>query len=761
MSLGPASHENFVDRKKELETIVSMFTRDERGAYLVIGERGIGKSSLLLEARYEAEEKGFLTIYVSLPEVPHALYAIKGLTEEMERVLRSLVGPALEVERRVEEPFLTIKDTLRDLLEKFLGKKELTSVSPSLTSVLPLLKGEATVQELTHLLLRGIREISKQLRKRKKQLLVIVDDLQKLVVEERKLLVLLGDQSPTGIFWLLARRPEEVEGSLFTTPEFVYFSRHNRIVNLGKMEVDDLKKIMEQNGIQKFDSSALQVLGVVLGGNPYFVRLCAQFLVRKELKELSVEILKENLPSSLEEIGRLCHEDMYQKLWTFHWVLDAASVLPRDITPEIVAKMTRKGVRETREALIELLNRQIFETRDGEYLFAHDIFREFIYDRLAESERIDYHKKAMDYYLGKKKVKPSLLVIEAVAHHAEKAGRKKEALKNHWEVARVFMQFDLLVTLQRKLGKVIQMAKELGDKKTLLEALSDYIFYAGQIGGEKLREKIEEALELANELKTMKVKAHLYHNLSTYFVLTGGPKEALDNARNALKIWRKLRDKLGMADAYTNIGLVLMDLGQLKEALKSHQKALKIVEELGNKLGMAQVYGNIGNVLAQLDQPKEALKQYQKALKIHEELGNKLGMALDYGSIGLVLMDLGQLKEALKSHQKALKIVEELGNKLGMAQVYGNIGNVLAQLDQPKEALKQYQKALKIHEELGNKLGMANQLGNIGLVLAAHGKPKKALELLETSLKIFKELQASHLIKKTENIIASLKKPKA
>lgn len=620
LSLGPASHENFVDRKKELETIVSMFTREERGSHLVIGERGIGKSSLLLEARYEAEERGFLTIYVSLPEVPHALYAIKGLTEEMERVLRSLVGPALEEEQKFEEPFLTIKDTLRDLLEKFLGKKELASVSPSLTSVLPLLKGEATVQELTHLLLRGIRKISKQLRKRKKQLLVIVDDLQKLVVEERKLLVLLGDQSPRGIFWLFARRPEEVEGSLFTTPEFVYFSRHNRIVNLGKMEVDDLKKIMEQNGIQKFDSSALQVLGVVLGGNPYFVRLCAQFLVRKGLMELSVEILRDNLPSSLEEIGRLCHEDMYQKLGAFHWALDVASVLPRDITPEIVAKMTRKGVRETREALIELRNRQIFETRDGEYLFAHDIFREFIYDRLAESERIDYHKKAMDYYLDKKKVKPSLLVTDAVAHHAEKAGKKNVALKNHWEVARVFIEFDLLVTLQRRLEKVIQMAQELGDKKTLLKAISQYIFYAGQVGGEKLEEKIKEALGLANELKESEAKANLYHSLCTYFMLTGSLKEALDNARNGLKIHRKLGNKPGMANSYSHIGLVLTDLGQLKEALEQHQKAFRIDEELGNKLGMAEDYGNIGIVLAVLGRPKKALKSLETALKIFKEL---------------------------------------------------------------------------------------------------------------------------------------------
>ncbi len=149
-------------------------------------------------------------------------------------------------------------------------------------------------------------------------------------------------------------------------------------------------------------------------------------------------------------------------------------------------------------------------------------------------------------------------------------------------------------------GESIEMWRELGDKRSLIGALSalgqDY-FTVGDFG--KARALFEEGLHLEEELGE---RTDALHNVGIVFYELGDYASATTFLEKDLAIQREIGDTRRAALALANLGLVAFEEGDYKLALARHKESLSIRRTLVAKRGfvyslegMAMVYRALGN----------------------------------------------------------------------------------------------------------------------------------------------------------------------
>ena len=291
--------------------------------------------------------------------------------------------------------------------------------------------------------------------------------------------------------------------------------------------------------------------------------------------------------------------------------------------------------------------------------------------------------------------------------------------------------------------KALKLDEELGIKGEIAIALG-HIGDIHRIKGEldKALEYFEKALGLDEELGREEGKAYQLGSIGNVYITKGELDKALEYFKKAVKLNEDLGIKRGIAAQLRYIGVVYLHKGELDKALEFFEKALKLYEELGSKIEIAADFVNIGLVYRDKGELEKALQYYEEALKLDEDLGHKEGIAIDFVNIGIVYQDKGELEKALEYFEKALRLNEGLGSKEGMETDLRNIGNVYFIQGELNKALEYYEKALKLAEELEVKGGIASQFGNIGNVYKTKGELNKAQEYFEKALKIFKEMES-------------------
>lgn len=772
----------FIGRCEEWQALTTALQRTLAGEgriVLIVGEAGVGKTRLGEEFLIWAKEKlGARTLV--------------GHCYELESPLA--LGPWLEALRSSAFDLKALE--LADLSPSWLAEllPELRRAIPDLPSAMAL-----PAEHRPYRLFETLSRILSALATKRAPIVLLLDDLQWADAMTLDFLCYLLEK--------LARLPLLIVGTL--RPEEV-MSGHglerlrHQALRLGQLDELHLARLRESE-LQDLVKSLADELEATAdfggrlyqesAGSPLFVTAVLQALFENgafvsagdhwRLGDLSVV----KLPS--RAVG-LIERRVTRVSAAARRVLQIVACAVQ-VELEVLEQAWEGTAEELFVHLTELVSQGLLVERVGHYEFAHDKFREVVYESLEGPRRIWLHRKIAQ---ALEQVYPDPATIGLtgkLAYHYEQGEQPQQALEwllkamqecqRHYQMEEGYRYtvhgLDLLKELEGRLPQEEYLEQEF----ELLDVQVQLQMPLGQLS--EAESNLEKLFTLAVRLEDDRRKARVSRLRAWWSEWVGQYSEALKQARQAQELYHRAGNQSEQATGLYEVGLAYFCLGDYHQAIKYYEQASVILR--GAKEQQTQlinVLDCLGNTYTKLGKCQRALEYYQQELDLCRDIGhNKIESDL-LNNRGVALRTLGLYQEALEHFQRACAMDKEAGNRLGFAYSLSNLGQTYRLLGLYRQALEHYQQAHSFFSEVGDTVAqglMERLLGNLyrnqgeltqariqlemGLaklqsaaaraeeaecmrelsevLFAGNGSRDQAVKLLEQALKIAQELRLS------------------
>jgi tetratricopeptide (TPR) repeat protein len=207
----------------------------------------------------------------------------------------------------------------------------------------------------------------------------------------------------------------------------------------------------------------------------------------------------------------------------------------------------------------------------------------------------------------------------------------------------------------------------------------------------------------------------------------GDRARAEEEMKEVLEAFAEGGDRWGEAEAMRALGILAWRSGRLLESESMLRSALAVARELGNNFGVAASLNNIGVVVWHRGDPAEAERLYRASLSINEEIGHRRGVAMTLGNLGNLVMRRGDLAEAEGLYRRILDILKEVGDTALVAMTLDNLGRVAAARGDLVQAEVGLNESLKLHRSLGSTTNIQRNAYDRGKVRLLRGEASAAL----------------------------------
>lgn len=228
---------------------------------------------------------------------------------------------------------------------------------------------------------------------------------------------------------------------------------------------------------------------------------------------------------------------------------------------------------------------------------------------------------------------------------------------------------------------------------------------------------------------------------------------AFERTRDAFE---ELGDRRSRAVTLGEIARILESTGKVEQALALYEEILKDFEELGDRRSRAVVLGEIARILESKRKVKEALALYKEMLKVFEELGDRRSRAATLGNIAWILGSKGQVEQvelALALYQKNLKDYEELEDIVGTAQTYWSIAQLELERGDFQDAFAHLAESYRINVQIKHLDGICHVGSALGQLLLAGGQVGQGTAVLQRSIEGFRQLGQTEMARQLEDIL--------
>jgi ATP/maltotriose-dependent transcriptional regulator MalT/DNA-binding SARP family transcriptional activator len=366
------------------------------------------------------------------------------------------------------------------------------------------------------------------------------------------------------------------------------------------------------------------------------------------------------------------------------------SVLP-DMTPELCNELLE--ITDAQACLEELARRDLFVTQAGAGFRYHDLFAQFLRDRLAGEDGQLYRQicikagrllaarsrfeEAITLYLAVQAWDEAVTLLEAEGNVFFGAGRTSSL--RHWLAQipepdlkrrpRLLLLQGQSVNLERPetaLG-LYQRAEEQftrqGDPLGAAEARlrqSDSLRLLG-----RARESLEVASGVLEQLAGIQAGERLValalRNRGVAAWLVGHTADALADARRALALFEQLDDPYNIGVCHHNIGVALVNQGSVSQADRHFRAALKIWEALASDTDRANTLNSLGVSLHLVGRYDEALAHFERSLEIALEIGASRRAAYAQAGIGDAYLGRGRYERAAAAFEASTEFARQGG----------------------------------------------------------------------------------------------------
>ena len=240
------------------------------------------------------------------------------------------------------------------------------------------------------------------------------------------------------------------------------------------------------------------------------------------------------------------------------------------------------------------------------------------------------------------------------------------------------------------------------------------------------RVSMEIAQKEAALLKNKKILTDLLLFDAELDTLQGRYTHARKKLKIAFKEKKIINDIYGLCMTMRKIGKLEWKLGNNTESLNQFILCLELSNENNFKDISASIMNNLGVLYKGQGKIDEAEKLYHESLEIKRQLGDKQGIAMSLNNLGVLYKEQGKNEETEKLYHESLEIRRQLGDKQGIALSLNNLGILFEGQGKIDEAEKLYHESLEIKRQLENKQGVAQSLNNLGLLNFENGKLENA-----------------------------------
>lgn len=728
---------------------LELLTENKGGLFFIGGESGIGKTRFLLELGRQA--------------IHHDVFVLSSESGSAHKDSISKSVKNFEPFQLLRKPLRTIGDYCRQRGRKttdhIIGAhgKILATIEPDLIKlpgqdeyrVLDELAPDANQQRLFRSLAETLHNFAQC-----QPVMMLLDDLQWSDDFSRGFLRYLlkkGYFKNSSLLIVGSYRTDEIDDSLQSL-----FDMSPEKKTILKLLKEDAVRAIVRDMLALDDAPAqfISFMSKHSEGNPFFVAEYLRAAVESQLfwrdescrwnlapsaviTTAGADYNNIPLPHSLDSLirHRLSHLSDDARC-----VLEAASILGREMHYSILCKVTSLAQNRTMDGLLQLMNRQIMEQGEADtYKFIHDSFRESgaanldiekrkhlhkiaaktiesdFQDRLVEFSaqlgfhwmNVGNHKKAREYYLI-----------------AAKNAMSQYALKDAEELYKSYLSLVDEVTLES-----VKVRAVLGERVLRIRAKTD----------EALKMQQQAAHE-AKMLGHMQLETDLFSSIGTIKWQIGEVDEALKIYEQAHTFTKQSGNKKQEIVITANLAVLHAEQGRLEKAGRLLENALLLSRELGEEKREASILGNLGFVSDQAGEISRSRHYYEQALTISQRKKDRRHQTFLLNNLALQYHEQGLLKEAKKLFDEALKISREIFDMLQEAQILSNIAALREQQGLFAEAQTLYKQALSIVSDTQNTRIEAYTLCHFGAMLTNRAHFVRAGTKLDRALTLSRKI---------------------
>jgi class 3 adenylate cyclase/tetratricopeptide (TPR) repeat protein len=656
-------HSPLVGRERERALLADYLARltenGDRGAIVVEGDAGIGKSALLAEGARMAEQAGVRVLTAAADAVERATgyYAWRQVFASVLGLSSDALDPAAQEQR------------VRDQIG---GVPEIERMAPLLSSVLPIaipdnevtagMRGDVREDNTTMLLTRILSRCTAV-----DPVLLLVEDAHWLDSNSWALLQEVVRLVPR-LLALITTRPIATAG-----PESEYADllslASSRLVHLTSLSADHTAALIRQRlGVADVPPALSRFVEDRVAGHPYFcealiktmqeggiVRVTAGAAVVGELEGLDVPATVEGAVLSL--VDRLSPQQQLS--------LKVAAVVGRTFSARAVSEAypVVSGREAVPEDLRTLATLDLLTPQDSEgepsYTFRHQITREVAYELLTTSQRRPLHRAVAEWFertYSTDELEPHCVLL---AHHWSQADHPARAMTYLERAGRQALRggaFREAVLFYSQL--IDQSGPDVATRRALWEqGMATANYFLGDFG--LSRALLEQALARLD-------RAVPKGRLSLTRGLTAAAAQQLAHLARPARYRDRRRSEKDVLDEAVDCYKVLGQISYLDgespgELIYLELAGLNLGEEAGSSPQLARALANGAGVVSLFNLRRLADRYTSRAVRMAAQEGHTEALAYVWNVTALVEAQRGNWRRGIAASDRALELFGEIG----------------------------------------------------------------------------------------------------
>lgn len=593
------AEEVFVGREEEISRFYD-FLEKEGSAFVVVGEPGIGKSSLLKEIKRRLRSDVKRRVVVGFHEVPHSANIANPFVGVLDDLMANLrLGPKEKAESAlkrakkvckkilVEEGRRMAKAVAATVVVKLFGERVLKEAERfykewKKTPMLFSLADEIVSDYKTEFIYGYLYFFEKLVRELGDiDLVLVIDQFERAPMSSDGILLDLIWRKSDGIRVVLSFRVEEnierfdrVKAKLPSDADVFELRRE-----LSVGEIGEWVRLVRDKELSYPELKKIRKLS---GGFPFLISEWLKSSEKLDPKELK----------GLEEERKYCTFIRWRLKGLsddYRFFLNQLSVLLQELPIKDYAKLMEISKERCGRFSRELAQRWVLSRLNDTFWFRHELTKSCFEMELTSLEREKYHLAAASLFQEKydssvesgKKV--DFTVGLGCAYHFHHAGVNEKSLEHNMEFADFCWSIGALDTAE-----------------------SCYL------------SAIDDAEVLKDENSKMVTKG----NLARVYMVWGRVNDALKTHQELLQYFKDKKDHRNEAQALHLLAVIEQAKGNYDEAEKLYRESLEIAEKLGDRRGIAISYGQLGRVYEDMGKLDTATEHFKKALSVFERIGD-------------------------------------------------------------------------------------------------------------------------------------------
>jgi len=713
----------------------------------IVGDAGVGKSRLLHE----------FSEWTDLNSARFRIFrgrATANMTQRPYSLLRDVISFRFEIVD--SDP----TDVIVEKLEA--GVAELTGgANPKMAHRIGhLCSFDLSASEHIKGLLDDPRQLNQLARQQFKRLFIQISETQPIVVELEDIhhaddpsldlfcelateqdelrLMMVSVARPT----LLERRPDWGSGLEFHIMVMLEPLTRRESRNLAReilQKVEDVPKALRDTLVEHAE------------GNPYFMEELVKVLledhviVRESEERWIVEesrLSNLRVPSTLDHLLQVRYDSL---LYPEKLLLQRASVMGRvffDSNITAIDQAALSAVDETQLddilAILDVLAERSFIQRreissfEGhtEYLFAQQLMRDSIYDKLLRRQLTTYHAATADWLVAAARERADEF-YPLIADHYAKGEQPQQAAHYLRLAGERSYAINAYVDAQAAYERALTLLPEEDDAVRMLVGmrLGEVLNSAGDL--QEAAAVLGEALSAAQAQDDADAQANAHYHLGINATWRGDYDTALENLNPAIELARDGDDQATMARVWYGLGDVHYRIGNVDEARRACQEAIQIAEEIGDQLTLMNSLNRLGTVELMFAQAyDEADRLFERCLTLVRETGNLERQLTALNNLGLVASYQKEWPAAIAYTAEALTHCRELGHPIGIATTAGNLAEAYIETEEIEKVRPLIVEAIKAARRAGSTGWLVWCAASIAHAAIAEGDYPRGLWLL-------------------------------